>query len=340
MKIVFTVCSNNYLAKAKVLADSVMRHSPDYRFIFGLCDKKSEQIDYASFAPHEFVEVDELGIKNLEWMILNYNIIELNTSVKPFYFQYFLEKYKDLEMLVYLDPDTKVYYCLDALEQEMGDKAMMLTPHILSPIPPDKQTPTEETFQLHGLYNLGFLAVKPSSETDRMIAWWADRLSKQCFDLPSEGLFVDQLPMNYIPLFSDSVHVSKHRGMNFAYWNIHERRLSLQGDTYYVNEDYPLLFFHFSNFSPAEPLRLTMTSQRFTDEFQSETMRDFCKVYANELLSNNFWEQKTIPCHYIALRQKMLLERKPKVNKVKRELMRVVDQITGKSKKKKKIAKK
>lgn len=335
MKIVFTVCSNNYLSKAKILADSVARYNPEYKFIFGLCDKKSEQIDYTSFTPYEFLEVDELGIENLEWMILNYNIIELNTSVKPFYFQHFLKKYSDLEMLVYLDPDTKVYTSLEALEIEMGDKHMLLTPHILSPIPLDGLTPTEEIFQLHGLYNLGFFAVKPSSETNKMIDWWADRLSKQCFDSPEEGLFVDQLPMNYIPLFSDAVHVSKHRGLNFAYWNLHEREISKKGDLYYVNDQYPLVFFHFSNFSPAEPLRLTISSQRLTDNFQNETMKELCEVYAQELLKNNFWEQKQIPCHYIALREKMLLERKPKENKLKREVRRIVDQITGKSRKKK-----
>jgi hypothetical protein len=38
-KFAFTICSINYLAQAKVLADSLKKTNPDYEFVIGLCDK-------------------------------------------------------------------------------------------------------------------------------------------------------------------------------------------------------------------------------------------------------------------------------------------------------------
>ena len=85
MKIAFTVCSNNYLSQAKTLGDSLKKYSPEYTFFIGLCDRRSKQIDYTDYGSAEILEVEKLEIPNFEWMTDNYNIIELNTSVKPYY---------------------------------------------------------------------------------------------------------------------------------------------------------------------------------------------------------------------------------------------------------------
>ena len=45
MQIVFTLCSINYLAQAKTLGDSVLRHNPGYKFIIGLIDKNHTNVD-------------------------------------------------------------------------------------------------------------------------------------------------------------------------------------------------------------------------------------------------------------------------------------------------------
>ena len=67
MKIAFTVCSANYLAYAKSLADSVIQHNLGYSFVIALADTFTGW-DTAFFAPHSIVPVTEMSIDALDEM--------------------------------------------------------------------------------------------------------------------------------------------------------------------------------------------------------------------------------------------------------------------------------
>ena len=83
MKIAFTICSNNYLAQAKILCDSLLENNPNYKVVIGLCDELSDSIDYSFFNNIEIINVSKIDIFCFEEIIKKYNIIELNTSIKP-----------------------------------------------------------------------------------------------------------------------------------------------------------------------------------------------------------------------------------------------------------------
>lgn len=314
MKVAFTICSNNYLSQAKILGDSLAKYNPDYKFIIGLCDKKNDSLDYTFLDSFEIIEVEELNIANFEWMIYNYNIIELNTSVKPFYFKHILQKYKDADIVIYFDPDIKVFNNLSCLEKEIENKSALITPHILSPIPLDHKLPEEKVFLNFGIYNLGFLAINRSDEAMKLLAWWSERLSVQSFDRVFEGLFVDQLPMNFAPIFFEHVCVSKTPGYNFAYWNFHERKLSEKDGTYFVNNSFPLTFFHFSSFNPAPPLTISRYQNRFRLE-DDPILHHLYSEYAKDLTDNKYFELKKVICYYTTIRDAYLQEERLKMKK-------------------------
>src|ERR1700721_417342 len=102
----FTVCSNNYLAQATVLGNSLKVHNPSYRFIIFLVDEKHESINYDEIG-HEIIPVHLIEAEFRE-LSLKYDIIELNTAIKPRVVEY-LFKEKNAEKVIYLDPDVKVY---------------------------------------------------------------------------------------------------------------------------------------------------------------------------------------------------------------------------------------
>ena len=85
MVLTFTVCSNNYLAQAIILGKSLLRFNPNYKFIIGLVDRKKESIAYDQI-PFEVIEVEKINNVYFHEMALKYNIYELNTSMKPFFF--------------------------------------------------------------------------------------------------------------------------------------------------------------------------------------------------------------------------------------------------------------
>ena len=84
--IAFTLCSINYLAQAKTLFDSLKQTNPEWQFIIGLIDRNDKGINLRELECTT-VEVEHLEIPEFKRMSQQYTMVELLTSVKPFYFR-------------------------------------------------------------------------------------------------------------------------------------------------------------------------------------------------------------------------------------------------------------
>jgi hypothetical protein len=285
MKIAFTLCSNNYLAHAKTLYDSFVRHNPDYTFFIGLVDEVSNSISLVD--RETLIPVKEvLPVDLLEEMAARYNIIEFNTAVKPFYLQYFIEKFPALEYLIYLDPDIIVHGSFQEVEKELGEQNILITPHITQPYGVDSHLLSEMTFLSYGIFNLGFIGLRNFKETILFVKWWQERLRTLCVIDFGEGLFTDQKWINYAPVFFDKVKVSYHLGLNAAYWNLHERQIKKVGNAYWVNERFPLVFYHISGFDPLKPSQISKVQTRIDIAKRTDDVLQVYRQYASSLISN------------------------------------------------------
>lgn len=269
--IIFTICSNNYLAQANVLGKSIKKQNPEYKFQIFLCDKKSPNINY------KIIDFEVVEISSIEFAINSlaerYNIIELNTAVKPTVFEYLFNQ-KQIDKAIYLDPDICLYHSLQGIERELSYNSILLTPHIKTPIPLDNKMPNENLFLNYGTYNLGFLGLKRDDNSLKFLRWWKAHTYENGYISPAKGVFVDQLPMNLTPIFFDGVKVLTHLGYNMAPWNLHERFLVKDNGIYMVNGHQKLIFYHFSSFVPNKnsfPLGL--------DRFKLEDRTDLQELY-------------------------------------------------------------
>lgn len=295
-RIVFTICSNNYLAQAKTLGDSLLQHNPNYKFIIVICDTKSEEVDYSIYKDFSVLFFEDLNILEFDEMKKLYNILELNTGIKPFIFDYIYKNF-DAASVFYFDPDIVVFDKFTAIEDELTTADMLLTPHLLSPRDSLTVLPTEIEISLAGLYNLGFLATKKSHNTQQMLDWWKKRLRVNCFDRRYAGIFVDQLPMIHAPIFFNNVKVSKNPGLNVAPWNLYERTLTEKSRKLFINKNVPMIFFHFSGYSPFSPERMTKyyKTQHF-DDFPKE-LKEIYDTYKELLFKNNYNNLISIKCN-------------------------------------------
>lgn len=299
MKIIFTLCSCNYLAQAKTLGDSIMLTNPDYQYFIGLTDRlANDKEDYKSIN-HTIIPVEEIGIPDFEDLWKKYTIIEFNTCVKPFYFQYFICKYPEIEYLYYFDPDTFVYGNLKIIEKEFGNSGKtLITPHINTPINLGYEMPEENRFLIYGIYNLGFLGFRDPGPDNPIIAWWKDRTFHLGYNRTEEGLFVDQLWFNFVPIFFDGVIISKHPGLNMAPWNLHERTLNDKGFILYENDNYPLVFYHFSNYKYTDPSVISRNYPNY-DFSNREDLKRIYDNYYNLLISNGIQKLAGMNCYYM-----------------------------------------
>lgn len=282
--IAFTLCSNNYLAQAKTLGDSVKKHNPDIHFVIGLVDKLHPDIDYSFFRDMEILPFYELGYDEFDEMVEKYNIVEFNTAVKPFYFEYIFEHHQ-CDTVTYFDPDIKIFDSLQPLYDIYDQYDFVLTPHLLKASP--DIVPEKEQLLLNvGIYNLGFLGLKRSDGTKTFIKFFKNRLRDKCYIDFNKGLYVDQIWANFIPSYFDKVYIWKDYGCNVGYWNFCERQLSKKENKYYVNSSDPLLFFHVSNYYPDKPEMLCkFLSYSFEERPDLVALYE---EYRHEILNNNY----------------------------------------------------
>jgi len=312
MKIVFTLCSNNYLAQAKTLGDSIKLHNPEYEFFIGLTDKYANSVDYEKEIGHFIVPSEKIGIPDFNELWKRFSILEFNTNVKPFYFQYFINRYPDIEYLLYFDPDILLYNNLKLIENEFGNNGeVLLTPHILTSIQLDDKTPGENVFLNYGIYNLGFLGMKNPHPDNRLLEWWKERTFNLGYIQPSKGLFVDQLWFNLAPVFFERIVFSRHPGMNMAPWNLHERILAEKDNLLSVNNNFPLIFFHFSSYKYCDSNIISKKYTRYSFESNPE-LRTIYEGYQKLLLLNGIQKFETIKCYYMTLKEQYVKEEQQK----------------------------
>lgn len=280
-----SIVSRNYLAQARVLARSFLEHEPEGRFYLLVVDRLPEGVAVESRVT--VVDPDELEIPTFYEMCFKYGVVEFSTAVKPYLLSLLLGKYGE-EVVAYFDPDILILRPLDELRDALAGGDIVLTPHILRPLPLDGKRPSEQDIMISGAYNLGFIAVRRSPETAEFLDWWETRLQDGCRIDVRNGLFTDQKWIDLVPSLFPSTVTLRDPTYNVAFWNLHERTLERNGDGFLVNGR-PAAFFHVSGFNPAEPAKLSKHQTR-TEVEPGSPLAALLERYAELLLKNGYEE--------------------------------------------------
>ena len=303
MKIAFTICSLNYFAQALSLGESLSKTNPQYKYVIGLVDKlddfyKNGDDELVSLVKENtIIEIDKLDIPYFKSFCARYDVMELNTAVKPYFFDYFFRNTENLESVIYFDPDMLVYSHLEDLDNHLKEYNFVITPHILSPLRDDGLALDEKQINNTGIYNLGFIAMSCSEESKCFIDWWKERLYKNCYINFEKGLFVDQIWINFLPIYYENTLIERDLGYNVAYWNLHERTVCFENEEYTINGKTALKFYHFSGFLLNEPNEISKYQNRYTFK-QKKDVRPLFDEYIfllNKYLYDRFMK---IECYY------------------------------------------
>ena len=285
-----TIVSPNYLPYARTLAGSYRAHHPGQPF-FVLIVAALNAAELFANEPFTAVLLSAIGVEDLRVQAMQYDLLELNTNVKPTFLKYLLRRY-ELDRLVYLDPDIFCYAPLEPVFTALESNDAVLTPHITAPIA-DHKHPNEQEMLYNGTYNLGFIAVRRTPAALRLLEWWERRCLDLGFSEGRTGLFVDQKWMNLAPGLFEHVRTLRHPGCNMAYWNLQERTLASSEGGYTVNGE-PLCFFHFSGIVPSDPAMLSRHTDRFTLADRPDLHEIFAD-YKRTVLSNGNPTLDTLP---------------------------------------------
>ena len=280
-----TIVASNYLAMAQVLARSYLRAHPDGRFVIlvvddGAADVQDDRVEILRLADLD-VPDDELFV-----MLTCYDVREFSTSVKPAFLRALLEHD---DVACYVDPDIYVYAPFDDVAERARETGIVLTPHVVEPMPRDGCDVDEQTLLLAGIFNLGFVAVGRSAEP--FLRWWHDRLVTDAIvDLPA-GYHTDQRWIDFVPSLFDFERCSDPT-LNIAYWNAHERAVEITDGGPVIGSD-PVRFVHFSGYDPLRRDVLSHWPRHPRYDFSpGQPLRTLADAYADELVDAGHLERR------------------------------------------------
>ena len=246
----YTSFTFSYLGRARVLARSVRRHHPEWELVALITDlpPAGSSIDLRDEDFDRIVHVSELGL-GPGWLF-KHDLVEACTAVKgPFLHQACAAG--EADAVIYLDPDMALLDRLDPVIEALADHDIVLTPHLLDPEDTDAAILDNEISVLrHGIYNLGFLAVRTGGEGARFARWWSDRLTAYCYDDIPSGLFVDQRWCDHVPALFDRVKILRDAGLNIASWNLSRRKIRIDRQGRVWANDVPARLWHFTKLGP------------------------------------------------------------------------------------------
>jgi len=273
MKAGFTTCTTSYLGDARVLRESFLNHNPGYRFFIFLIDKN---IDPQFLTDPGIVDVKTIGInEQLSDMYGRYNSLETCCALKPFVGKYLLQTY---ESIIYFDTDILVMQPLTLIEDALKTDDILLTPHHYK----DEVVPQEKVLVRSGLANAGFFAVNRSDNGNAFLQWWSKKTFAEGYFNLYKDMYSDQMWLTFVPFYFDKVRLIRQPGTNIAIWNLDYRKITKKGEQFFVNNEYPLIFFHFSGFK----LDVKNKTYKFPIESPSPAMKELLDRYYQLLISN------------------------------------------------------
>ena len=276
-KIAFTSITNNYLPKARALAHSIKRHSPDVSFVLLLAEDVNELLLRPDDPFDAFLTVKELDIPDMKGWLFKHTVVEVCTALKGPALTKLLDGNDDKAVL-YFDPDMIVTAPLDPLFAHFDNGSILLTPHGIEPETTlDGIIDNEISHLRYGVYNLGFVGVRNTRAGLKFAHWWAARLHDFCYDDIERGIFTDQRWVDLAPAFFDGVKVLRDPAYNVATWNLTHRVVTGSLEAGLQVNGRPLIFYHFSGFdSGAQEIMLNKYGK------ESPVLKDFRAWYIDE----------------------------------------------------------
>lgn len=288
-----TIVAKNYFSHARVLAASLREHQPEVPLFVLLADEVGGCFDPAA-EPFQLLRPDEMAIPQLSGFLFKYSRQQVVTAAKPYLLTYLLNQGYD--RVIFLDADILILDTLASLWKEMSRHEFVLTPHLLGP-PDGGNIPMRELNILQsGVCNGGFVGVTDSPSSRMLLNWWKDRVYDYCYYAIEEGAVYDQRWLHLVHSFAET-HLLRDPGVNVAYWNLPERRVSLGPGGRVLVDGGPCRFFHFSGFDPDRPDAVTRYSDRLIMDNVGPAAALFDR-YRKLLESAGYHETKTWPYAY------------------------------------------
>jgi hypothetical protein len=235
-----TYFDHHYLSRGLALYHSLQQHEPGARLwvlcMSEACHRILAALKLPGLRPVRLSDF-EAADPEVAATRSNRSMIEYYFTCSPAWKLYVLDSEPGAEWVTYLDSDLFFFASPEPIYTEMNDASFGIIPHHFT-----KRVAYRRRF---GIYNVGWVSARRCDEGIAALRWWRERCIEWCYDFVEGDRFADQRYLDQLPGLFPNVHVIQHLGANLAPWNFADLRVEWRDETVWVEERFPLLFFHF-----------------------------------------------------------------------------------------------
>jgi glycosyltransferase involved in cell wall biosynthesis len=280
-----TLATQATLPQARVLAESLRGHQPDWPHEIVLVGREQ---DLGSLADSLNVRsaYDKLDV-DVDRLIARHRESELTALLVPLLLRTHTEEHEG--PVVHLPPSVWVHAPLDPLASELAARSVLLAPRLAVDVPDDGLEPTLDQMDAAGRISDSIMGVDGTTHADGFLSWWLRQLEATLGSLdgteagarPEDRAWVVRLLELAPARFSTAV--LDDPGCNLSRWNLHEHTLDAAPEGVLVDGRWPLRFLDLAGFEPDRPHRLSAHASRVRVS-RSPVLRELCAAYAQELV--------------------------------------------------------
>ena len=160
---------------------------------------------------------------------------------------YVLEHCPSDSVVTYVDADLFFFSDPSGVLDELGDQSILIHEH-------DFASEYAHLEANSGRFNVGLASFRNNHEGRKCLQRWKDQCLDECILDPSQGKCGDQNYLDEWPSRYSGLVITSNPGIGLAPWNVskHNLRSDWRG-TITVDDDFPLIFYHFHSMRPLRP---------------------------------------------------------------------------------------
>ncbi len=273
-----TLFDSHYLIRGLAMYQSLAKHLADFHlYIYPFDDECLKVLRKLDLPNVTLVPIQDLKDEEFLKIKDNRNPKEYCWTGKPCITRHALINF-NLESITYIDADLYFFYPPEAIIDELGNDAILITEHRF---PAD-----EDKSRLTGKYCSQLITFKNNAGGWQVLDWWRKSCLQWCYDKYEDGKFGDQKYLDDWTTRFTGVHELQHLGGGVAIWNVNNYNITKENNNLWVREKnsakvLPLIFYHFHG------VRLFNLSSRVIVESTQFINKDIKKLiylkYSEEL---------------------------------------------------------
>jgi hypothetical protein len=244
-----TIAAKPMWAHARVVAASFRRHHPDIEMFAVLADEPGGELD-VTLEPFPVITLDDLGRDLVGDLPIRYGQQAFSYALTPLALRWLLGK--GYRRVVFIKQESMVRGGLDPVFDALDGHSAVVVPHLLAPLGGDAAAIRELNVLQSGVFNGGVVGIAAGEETDRLLGWWADRVSRHCHLDVDRALHFEQRWLDLAPSYFPGVHVLADATIGVGHWNIDQRQ----------HDCAAFRLFRVSGFDPLVPDTITRYHRR------------------------------------------------------------------------------